>query len=65
MILKRVEDSMVFTAGKYAGKKVQNVADKGYLAWVYEKAVLDLSDEDFYKFEDILKEMRVRPFEDG
>lgn len=62
MILKLVEDSLVFTAGKYSGKRVQDVEDKDYLTWVYEKAVLDLSDADFYKFEDLLRERRIKPF---
>ena len=64
MILKLSEDSLVFTAGKYVGKKVEEVAvkDPTYLAWVYEKAVLDLSDSDFYKLEDVLKAHRIKPF---
>ena len=65
MILKMSEGQATFTAGKYVGKNLDEVAvkDPTYMTWVYNKAALDLPDELFYALQDVLKSRGIKPFD--
>lgn len=65
MLQKRKKGgTVVFVAGKWAGKTLQEVAgsDPSYLTWVYKKASADLDQELFYKLKDTMKDRSI-PFE--
>lgn len=58
MILKRVDDEIIFVKGKHRGESLSSVAESDitYLKWVFKKASTDLADDVFHALEDVMEE---------